>query len=76
MTTKPTTLKTAPNKYAHINPLPDPPQKLDGMQESRYIFNARFVIERHFKNRQDVLINGSATYATAPATAATGPTPT
>ena len=58
MTTKPTTLKTAPNKYAHINPLPDPPQKLDGMQESRYIFNARFVIERHFKNRQDVLING------------------
>ena len=58
MTTKPTTLKTAPNKYAHINPLPDPPQKLDGMQESRYIFNARFVIERHFKDRQDVLING------------------
>ena len=45
-------------KYAHIEPLPDPPQKLDGMQESRYIFNARFVIERHFKNRQDVLING------------------
>ena len=58
MTTKPTTLKTTPNKYAHINPLPDPPQKLDGMQESRYIFNARFVIERHFQNRQDVLING------------------
>ena len=58
MTTKPTTLKTSPNQYAHIEPLPDPPQKLDGMQESRYIFNARFVIERHFKNRQDVLING------------------
>ena len=58
MTTKPTTLKTSPNQYAHIEPLPDPPQKLDGMQESRYIFNARFIIERHFKNRQDVLING------------------
>ena len=39
------------DKYAHINPLPDPPKKFDGMQESRFIFNARFIISRHFKNR-------------------------
>ena len=48
----------AEGRYEHIKPLPDPPKKLDGMQESRFIFNARFVIGRHFRNRQDVLVNG------------------
>ena len=46
------------DRYAHIKPLPDPPKKLDGMQESRYIINARFIIERHLGYRDDVLVNG------------------
>ena len=58
MTTRPMLHIKAQDKYAHIKPLPDPPKKLDGMQESRFIFNARFIISRHFKNRPDVLVNG------------------
>ena len=58
MTTKPAfQIRTDP-KYAHIEPLPDPPKKWDGMQESRFIFNARFIIERRFHERNDVLVNG------------------
>ena len=58
MTTKPApSIRTDP-KYAHIKPLPDPPQKWDGMQESRFIFSARFIIERRFQDRNDVLVNG------------------
>ena len=58
MTTKPTpSIRTDP-RYAHIEPLPDPPKKWDGMQKSRFIFNARFIIERRFRHRQDVLVNG------------------
>ena len=58
MTSKPKPKADSQDKYAHIKPLPDPPKKLDGMQESRFIFNARFIIERHFRNRSDVLVNG------------------
>ena len=48
----------AKDEYAHIKPLPDPPRKPDGMQESRFIFNARFIISRYFRHRTDVLVNG------------------
>ena len=58
MTSKPKPKGWAGDKYAHIQPLPDPPKKWDGMQESRHIFSARFVIERHFVHREDVLVNG------------------
>ena len=58
MTTKPAPPIQTDSKYAHIEPLPDPPKKWDGMQESRFIFNARFIIERRFRHRQDVLVNG------------------
>ena len=58
MTTKPAFQIQTDPKYAHIEPLPDPPKKWDGMQESRFIFNARFIIERRFHDRNDVLVNG------------------
>ena len=58
MQSKPRARSSEHDRYAHIKPLPDPPKKLDGMQESRHIFNARFVIERHFRHRSDLLVNG------------------
>ncbi len=58
MTSKSKARSSEKDRYAHIKPLPDPPKKLDGMQESRYIFNARFIIERHFRHRSDLLVNG------------------
>lgn len=58
MTLKSKARSSEDSRYAHIKPLPDPPKKLDGMQESRYIFNARFIIERQFKHRSDLLVNG------------------
>ena len=58
MTTKPTSHVRTKDKYARIKPLPDPPKKLDGMQESRFIFNARFIIRHYFRNLPDVLVNG------------------
>ena len=58
MTSKSKARPSDADRYAHIKPLPDPPKKLDGMQESRHIFTARFVIEHHFRHRSDVLING------------------
>ncbi len=58
MTSKPKSEAGVEDRYAHIKQLPDPPKKLDGMQESRFIFNARFIIERHFRHRSDVLVNG------------------
>ena len=62
MTTKPAPrtswIRTDP-EYGHIEPLPDPPKKWDGMQESRFIVNARFVFQWHFRDRPDVLVNGA-----------------
>ena len=58
MTSKSKARSSERDRYAHIKPLPDPPKKLDGMQESRHIFTARFIIERHFRHREDVLVNG------------------
>ncbi len=58
MTAKPTFRVRVEDRYSHIKPLPDPPKKLDAMQESRYIFNARFVLKRYFRRRTDVLVNG------------------
>ncbi len=58
MTSKPKPKANVEDKYAHIKPLPAPPKKWDGMQESRFIFNARFIIEWHFRHRSDMLVNG------------------
>ncbi len=58
MTSKPKPKGWAGCKYAHIKPLPDPPKGPFAMQESRFIFNARFVIQHHFRDRDDVLVNG------------------
>ena len=58
MTSKPKQQTGVEDKYAHIKPLPDPPKGPFAMQESRFIFNARFVIQRHFRDRDDVLVNG------------------
>ena len=58
MTSKSKPKGRAGDKYAHITPLPDPPKGPFAMQESRFIFNARFVIQNHFRDRDDVLVNG------------------
>ena len=58
MTSKPKPKVWPGDKYAHITPLPDPPKGPFAMQESRFIFNARFVIQHHFRDRDDVLVNG------------------
>ena len=58
MTSTPKGPSLAANRYSHIKLLPDPQKKLDGMQESRHIFNARFTIGRNFRDRGDVLVNG------------------
>ena len=58
MTSKSKPKGWAADRYAHITPLPDPPKGPFAMQESRFIFNARFVIQHHFRDREDVLVNG------------------
>lgn len=58
MTSRPKSPSMAVDRYAHIEPLPDPPKGPFAMQESRFIFNARFVIQHHFRDRDDVLVNG------------------
>ena len=45
-------------QYAHIESLPSPPKRWDKMRESRFIFDARFIIEDHFDDRPDMLVSG------------------
>ena len=48
----------AEDKYAHIKPLPDPPKRPDAMRQ--FLPNSRTVLtfRHHFRERQDILING------------------
>ena len=57
MTTKSASRRSHADKYAHIEPLPDPPRVKD-MEQFKSIVNAAAALGYHFRNRADVLVSG------------------
>ena len=61
MTTKPALQSQPDGQQAQVEPLPDPPWKLDAMRQMPYISRAYLILEDYFSERTDVLV-GSEGY--------------
>lgn len=57
MTTKSAPRRSYADKYAHIEPLPDPP-RVNDMEQFKSIVNAAATLGYRFRNRADVLVSG------------------
>ena len=57
MTTKSAPRQLYADKYAHIEPLPDPP-RVNDMEQFKSIVNAAATLGYYFRNRGDVLVSG------------------
>ena len=57
MTTKSASRRSHADKYAHIEPLPDPP-RVNDMEQFKSIVNAAATLGYHFRDRHDVLVSG------------------
>ena len=57
MTTKSARIRSYADKYAHIEPLPDPP-RVNDMEQFKSIVNSAATLGYHFRNRADVLVSG------------------
>ena len=57
MTTKSAPRRSHSDKYAHIEPLPDPP-RVNDMEQFKSIVNAAATLGYHFRDRADVLVSG------------------
>ena len=57
MTTKSARIWSYADKYAHIEPLPDPP-RVNDMEQFKSIVNAAATLGYHFRDRADVLVSG------------------
>ena len=69
MTTKPALEPQPFGKYAHLEPLPDPPRTYD-MQQNERIFGFDSCLRPHFAHRSDVLISGGGYLRDDPGNAA------
>ncbi|MCY3637904.1 MAG: Uma2 family endonuclease [Chloroflexota bacterium] len=57
MTTKSAPRQPQADKYAHIEPLPDPP-RVNDMEQFESLVNAAATLGYYFRNRNDVLVSG------------------
>ena len=57
MTTKSALRRSRSDKYAHIEPLPDPP-RVNDMEQFKSIVNAAATLGYYFRNCEDVLVSG------------------
>lgn len=70
MTTNPARQSHPVDEQGNIVPLPDPPRKLDGMQQFTHIANIHLTLDAYFRRlgRNDVLVNGEGYLCTTPGT--------
>ena len=70
MTTKPARQSHPVDAEGRIVPLPDPPRKLDGMQQFEHIANFNLILRAYFRrlNQRDVLVNGEGYLCQTPGT--------
>ena len=68
MTTKPARQSHPVYEQGNIVPLPDPPRKLDGIQQFHHISNIHVTLDSYFLRlgRDDVLVNGEGYLCTTP----------
>ena len=57
MTTKSARIRSYADKYAHIEPLPDPP-RVNDMEQFKTVTTTAATLGYHFRNRADVLVSG------------------